>query len=455
MRSRNLGSVFSKLRLRSSAVGLTLKVFIVLPTIAVFCSGLPAQATNGYFSHGYGIKYKSLAGAGAALALGPIATATNPGAMAFVGTGYDISLSIFNPNRQYTVTGQPTEKTDSEKACPLDLFGLAPGTVSSDSQVFFIPSLAGNWTLNEDETMFLGVAVFGNGGMNTNYPTATFDPKGMFDDTSPTGVDLSQLFLAPTFSFTLAEIHGLGISPILAWQRFEANGLAGFGKMGLSSDPAKLTNNKHDSGFGAGLRVGYLGELLDFASFGASYQTRIDMAELSDYAGLFAEQGDFDIPANWTAGFMMGFTGMGMAFDVQQVLYSDIASVANPLLPNLDESRLGDAKGPGFAWRDVTTYKIGAWYMNNAGWMFRAGYSQADQPIPSSDVLFNILAPGIIEKHLTLGISKPVSDEKELNISISRAFSNTVSGPNPLEMPGQQTIELKMDQWEFGVGLSW
>jgi hypothetical protein len=35
-----------------------------------------------------------------------------------------------------------------------------------------------------------------------------------------------------------------------------------------------------------------------------------------------------------------------------------------------------------------------------------------------------------------------------------RAFSKTVSGGNPLDFHGQQTIELKMDQWEFGVGFS-
>jgi hypothetical protein len=34
-----------------------------------------------------------------------------------------------------------------------------------------------------------------------------------------------------------------------------------------------------------------------------------------------------------------------------------------------------------------------------------------------------------------------------------RAFSRAVKGANPLEVPGLQTIELKMDQWDFE--LSW
>jgi hypothetical protein len=33
-------------------------------------------------------------------------------------------------------------------------------------------------------------------------------------------------------------------------------------------------------------------------------------------------------------------------------------------------------------------------------------------------------------------------------------FSKSLTGANPLEAPGQQTIELKMNQWEFEVGYS-
>ena len=192
----------------------------------------PARATNGYFSHGYGMKYKALAGAGVALHLGPMAPATNPGALAFFGTGYDLGLSVFNPNRSYSVTGDPSLEDGR--------FGLAPGTQESDSKLFFIPNLAASWMINEDETMALGLAAFGNGGMNTDYPTATFDPAGMFEATNPTGVDLAQIFITPTVAISVAEMHGFGISPIFAYQRFEAKGLAAFGAMGFSAAPDML-----------------------------------------------------------------------------------------------------------------------------------------------------------------------------------------------------------------------
>jgi long-chain fatty acid transport protein len=423
-----------------------LLILVALLVAVLGAFTVPATATNGYFSHGYGVKYKALAGTGAALYLGPTAAATNPGAMAFVGKKYDLSLSIFNPNRRYTVKGDPSMAPGA--------FGLAPGTYESDSKVFYIPTISANWLLDDDETMALGLAVYGHGGMNTDYPTATFDPAGMFGNTSPTGVNLMQLFVAPTFSMLIADSHGIGVTPIFAWQGFEAKGLQGFGEMGFSSEPDKLTNNGSSSSVGYGLKVGYLGEWLGYLSFGASYQSKTYMDKFDDYAGLFAEQGGFEIPANWTAGIAIGFTGMGIAFDVQQIQYSKVRSIANPLLPNLQESLLGNDGGAGFGWEDMMIFKTGAWYMTNGGWMLRGGYSYGGQPIPESEVLFNILAPGVIEQHLSFGVSKDIAFDKELSLVVTRAFSNSVTGPNPLEVPAQQMIELEMDQWEFGIGFS-
>jgi len=420
---------------RAASTGL---VFLLLLLMALWA--LPARATNGYFSHGYGAKYKALAGAGTALALSPMASAANPGAMAFVDPGWDIGLSFFNPNRQYTIEGAPSGQPGT--------FGLAPGTIQSESTLFVVPNLSANWNLNEDETLRLGVAVYGNGGMNTDYPTNTFGGS------SPTGVDLAQLFIAPTLSYQVAERHGFGLTPIFAYQRFEAKGLEAFGQMGFSSAPDKLTNNDHDNATGFGVRLGYLGQLLDFLSVGVSYQSKMSMGEFNDYAGLFAEQGDMDIPASWTAGLALGYTGMGLSFDVQQMLYSGVKSIANPLLPNLMQAQLGDDDGAGFGWQDMTVFKFGGWYQLNSGWMFRAGYSFGDQPIPSSEVLFNILAPGVIEQHLSFGVSKEVSADKVLTVFAAHAFSNDVVGPNPLEVPGQQTITLTMDEWEFGASFS-
>ena len=84
--------------------------------------------------------------------------------------------------------------------------------------------------------------------------------------------------------------------------------------------------------------------------------------------------------------------------------------------------------------------------MASPDWTLRAGYAHCRQPIPESEVLFNILAPGVIQDHATVGVSTLLSDKTKLHFALMRAFSNSVEGPNPLEAPGQQKIKLTMDQ---------
>ena len=139
-----------------------------------------------------------------------------------------------------------------------------------------------------------------------------------------------------------------------------------------------------------------------------------------------------------------------VAFDVQRVNYSEVKSVGNPMLPNLMSAPLGADGGAGFGWKDMTVVKGGVEWRTH-GWALRSGYSYGKQPIASSEVMFNILAPGVIEQHVTAGISKTLG-QGSIDVSVVRALSKTVTVPNPLEAPGRQTIALRMDQWDLGVG---
>jgi long-chain fatty acid transport protein len=407
--------------------------------IASVLMSTSAFATNGYFAHGFGVNDQALAGAGVALPQDTLDAAVNPANMVFTGTRYDLGIGFFNPNREYTVTGNPSGFPGT--------FGLAPGTVKSDSKWFVIPSIGANWMLDSDSSA--GISIFGNGGMNTDYPTKTFG-----GDADRTGVDLSQLFVAPTYARKLAPQHALGITPIFAYQSFEAKGLNQFGNMGFSSDPNNLTDKGHDHAYGYGARIGYQGEIVpSMLNLGVSYQTKIYMSRFHKYAGLFAEQGRFDVPSNWTIGLAYKTTPeLTFLLDVQRINYSEVKAINNPLLPNLQTSQLGSDGGAGFGWKDMTVYKIGVQWKSSKDLTWRIGYSKGKQPIEDSEVLFNILAPGVVEQHASIGFTAATTNNQDLNFALTRAFSHSVSGPNPLEAPGQQTIELKMDQWIIALG---
>ncbi len=417
---------------------LNFKKALIFIIASLFIS-VQTMATDGYFSTGYGTINKGLAGAGIAFYQGSLING-NPAGAAFLGNKYQLGIDFFNPNRQYTVAGNPSGMEGT--------FGLMPGTIESDSKLFLVPNVGANWMLNEKSA--ISASLFGNGGMNTDYPTATF-----YDPTSETtGVNLMQLFGNITYSLKIAEKHSLGATAVLAWQSFEAKGLMSFAP--FSSNPQALSGNGADSGFGYGFKVGYLGQLSDNFSIGLMYQSKVSMAAFDDYAGLFAEQGDFDIPASWTAGFsweiVEDFTLLG---DVKSIMYSNVKSIANPMMPNLMTSPLGTDDGAGFGWEDIMVYKIGVNYAGVDTWEFRGGFSIGDNPVQESEVMFNILAPGVIQNQLALGLSKEVGSKgNQFHLAMNYAFNSSVKGQNPMDPPSGQTIEIEMNQFELELGFS-
>lgn len=416
---------------------LSRKTITVLLGLIIILTVTKVDATGGYFRHGYGIKYSAMAGAGSALSLSSIGAATNPASLATLGNRVDIDLALFSPAREFSVTGNPSGYPGT--------FGLTPGTVESESNYFIMPTLGVNYKINDD--MAVGFVFYGNGGMNTDYPQAIF-----YDPTSPdAGVNLEQMFTGATYAIKFSENHALGFTGLFGFQRFAAKGLAAFSM--FSSDPSSLTGNAVSTSTGFGIRFGYQGTFAEHIMLGASYQTKMSMSEFDRYKGLFAEEGDFDVPANWVIGVATDyFEDFVVALDIQQILYSGIKSINNPLLPNIMSAPLGNENGAGFGWEDMTIIKFGMMYKGIEGWEFMGGFSYGKQPIPESEVLFNILAPGVIESHITVGATKMIGCSNELSVALMYALPKEVIGTNPLEAPNQQTIGLKMSQWQLEFG---
>lgn len=402
---------------------------------------LPAtsQATNGYFSHGYGTINSGMAGAGTALSQDSIAAATNPAGMAFVGTRVDGGLEAFFPDRSYKVTG-------SDPNLPGLAFYLEPGQKQSRNGSFLIPDFGFNQALDNGHS--LGISIFANGGMNTQYSGSG---GGTFN-AGQTGVNMEQLFIAPTWSWEFTEGHAIGVSPVIAYQRFKATGLQSFAP--FSSNPDALSENGTDDAWGYGVQVGWQGQISTNFRAGLSWRTILEMQEFDKYEGLFAEHGDFDIPRMLKAGIAWsGIAGHWLLFDIQNIHYSDINSVSNPLLPNLLQARLGDKRGAGFGWDNMTVFKLGWQWQQNPRQTLRAGISYGEQPIPDEEVLFNILAPAVQEWHFTGGFTRRVTEQFEVSGMAFYSPQKKVSGENPLG-PGQQ-IELKMSQAGVSVGMGY
>lgn len=421
------------------------KLFAVL-VAAGFATG--AHATNGYFSHGYGMKAKGMAGAAAASTADTFGGANNPASMVWVGNRLDVGADLFSPNRETRRSGATG----------------VPGAQESEDDYFLIPEFGYNRMLSPN--LSVGLTVYGNGGMNTDYPTGTYDcsavvpppagplPPGSFMGNplcgpGDLGVDLSQLIIAPTLSYKVNDRHSVGVAPLLGFQRFSAYGLEGFSV--ISSDPSKLTGRSHDYSRGLGLRVGWLGKLSDTVTVGAAYTSEMKMSEFDKYAGLFAEQGDFDIPANWTIGTQIQASPtVKVALDYQRIQYGDARSINNS--SQSTAGLLGNDGGPGFGWRDIDVWKLGVEYAYSNNLTVRAGWNHGDNPIKAADATFNILAPGVVEDHLTLGFTYTLPSGGEITMAYMHAFSNSVSGTtNPTYFPVGGTDQIKMHQDSIGI----
>jgi long-chain fatty acid transport protein len=413
-----------------------------------------AEATFGYYGYGYGTKAKGMGGAGTALALDPLAGLTNPASLVHQGNVWALGGTLFNPNRAYQANALSTEEADEWGDRPI----IDDGRFESGSEWFFIPNFARNWMLDEDSAITLTLA--GNGGMNTDYDVAIFknftppNAPEFFQASSPTGIDLMQLAVGLSYSRRLNEQHSLGITPIFAVQGFKAEGLEPF--RGVSAFPDKVTNNGRDYSYGGGVRIGWMGQITDQLSLGASYQSKLKMSRFDKYKGLFAEGGQFDIAGTWNLGLGYKVTpDVLVALDVQRYLFSDIPAIGNPGdLPLADAEgnpivSLGTDDGLGFGWEDVTAWKLGVQWQYDPKLTVRAGIADGDQPVPSSQALFNIIAPGVTTRHYTVGMSYRFSERSEITGSFMHAPRQRVSGTNP--NTGPQTGFIQMDQNELEI----
>lgn len=434
------------------------KLVVSLFAVGMMASPL-AHATNGYFSHGYGMKAKGMGGASTAMAIDTFGGANNPAGMVWVGDRLDIGVDLFMPERSASRQGG-------------GMGGAYDGTSESGSNYFLIPEFGYNKLINPN--LSLGVTVYGNGGMNTDYdpglagggpafaPSCVGAPSNLLFGCGKLGVDLMQLIVAPTASYKINANNSIGVSPLLGYQRFKVDGLQAFDEMGFTSSPGNVTNKGYDDSTGWGVRIGWLGKLSDTLSVGAAYSSRMRMGAFDKYKGLFAEGGDFDIPENYNIGIAVKATPQAtLAFDIQQINYSDVKSIANAVSNSLvapPADGLGSTNGSGFNWRDQTVYKLGIEYAYSNDLILRAGYNYGKSPVRGdtlNDVTFNILAPGVVEQHLTLGTTWMMADKSELTVSYMHAFSNSVTGPSVTSLLGVGGTEtLKMSQNAIGIAYS-
>jgi long-chain fatty acid transport protein len=462
-----------------------------------------AAATNGYMSHAYSPAAKGMAGAGeAALPQDSLSMVGNPAGLTKVGRRLDAGLAWFSPSRKYEgVTPNPA----TGAYAPIGGGTTGTGEVESRNNDFVVPNFGYVHPL--DANSALGVAVVGTGGMNTDFrSTETLGNLGTYGGNNGcanpphyptarpcgpqipgtrmlgggnTGVNLAQLDIALGYARNVMDNLSIGGSFIIGYQTVEVRGVGAFqgftqtftqsliaNQQQSANSPNDLTDRGSDSTWGYGFQIGGLWAINPQWDLGLSYRTKMYMSTFSKYKDLFAEGGDLDMPAVGTVGLAFKPNSqLTLAFDVQQIWYSDIPAIGNTntlaqtcnLTGNFAgyeaNTCLGGSNGAGFGWRDMTILKFGIQYALNETLTLRGGYSHGNHPVSATEIAFNTITPAVIEDHWTLGATYLMQKRYELTFWGMYAPEETLKGAGAFT--GGQAPSIAMKQFELGVNFGW
>ncbi len=402
-----------------------------------------AFAGGGYFSLGYGPIARQTAGATTAVAHDAFAGSSNPAKLSFVGNRFEAGFELFNPNRKVKRDGATGAN---------DIYNF---TSRSSNSIFFIPEFA--YARQVNDKLALGIAAYANGGLNSEYHDNTsisgtnanpFEcgnrPGNFMLGCGEVGFDLSQFIIAPTLAWRFAPGQSVGISPLLVFQRFKAFGLQAFAP--TSRYPDRVSNQGYDQAFGAGVRIGWYGEMNDWLTFGAAYSSKVYMEDFDKYKGFFAE-GSFDIPANYSVGIAIKPNAAWLiAFDIQRIEFREVKALGNSILPSLIDpvsDPLGSESGSGFGWqRNQTNYKLGVSYQATPRLTLRAGYAYGSRPNDNgiNSVSFSVLTPTPLQQ-ASLGLSWKTDKGNEIHVGVSRFLREAYKGPSALFANANETVE--------------
>lgn len=447
---------------------------------ALVLAQTPALATNGYFLPGAGFRSQGMGGVGIAYGRDSLSIAANPANITQTGMRGDLGFGVFNPER-HAATGSASGVLNPNGTPAVGAYGFDAST-ESDMKYFIMPEMG--MTMPLTENLHAGIAFVGNGGMNTSYPLNFFSFTTVNPNVPPKdskiGVDMMQLLVPITIGYKVNEHHSVGVALQLAETRFRAYGLEAFKLFDqtfgytITSDPNHLTGQGYDYSYGAGVKLGWLGNFLDDRlTLGLAYTSRTYMTKFDKYRGLFAEQGGFDIPENYGVGITIKpKKNLVISADVTRIMYADIASIGNrgpgtsktPYNNNQTNQlngiisipnaiyELGNDQGMGFGWNNQTVYKFGVQYGVNNKLLVRAGYNYGHSPIPNDQLTFNTLAPAVVERHYTTGFTYRHSDQLEITGTYLYAASHSQCSPARQNIIGSACINMHQNMFALSMG---
>jgi long-chain fatty acid transport protein len=371
----------------------------VAVSAATFAMAHSAHATNGDQMFAMSAAQAAMGGATVAHAQDAVTILVNPAGMADLGmkdVRMDLGFGLLNPPRE--VNGN-----------------------ESDSDWYMMPTGAAAFNVND--RLFLGMALGGIAGMGVNV-----DDIAAAAGNQPM-VTTKQVFrFSPAAAFKVNNALTLGASLNIVNQ-----------SLAMANANFSLPQNQQ---FGFGATLGATYKINPKLQAGLVWASKTDVSEMEYNTTAGPVSFDMDMPASVAFGLAFKpMPGLLVEMDIKRIFFNDVMGTIPVTTPGAPyPSALA------FGWDDQTVYAIGV--KKDMGPMsVSVGFNYGKSPIGTEDVNNNLGSTAIVEKHLSVGLTRKFSDKVSGSFAYTHAFKNDMTS----SVGPANTIEISQNQYNLNI----
>lgn len=311
-----------------------------------------------------------------------------------------------------------------------------------------------SFRLSDDSPWTFGIGIFGLVGGGVNFPgssgqplLAPFNPPKSFG-VGPIYAGISTLEITPIASYQATSRLAVAAGPIIT------SSAASFAPAFFAPNPGKVfgisgypTATNSRPFWGGGFQVGLLYNISSNWNFGFSYKSPNWLEKWSynsrlpdgtaRYIGVQAQ-----LPAILSWG--IAYKGLPKTLIDVDFRYFDYSNTS------LFGQKVIDG---GLGWRSVFAVATGVQYELSETITLRGGYLYNTNPIPATNTLFNVQAPGITTNTLSFGASMKLTEDITSTVAYVHGFRNSITG-SVTQIPGGSTrLDTQTDSLVVGLNI--
>jgi long-chain fatty acid transport protein len=462
--------------------------FLAVSVAGALCATTSAYATNAMQLEGYGVEASAMGGVSQAYDVGTAAMMNNPATIGLMDYAGRLDVAAGNLRPDVTATAPAA---------------MGGSSVDSDATSFIMPAVGFVHKVNDQFSM--GVGVFSQGGMGTEYSGSSWMSMGT-GQTSRSEVSVGRVIVPLNFAVndkfniggsfdmvwggmdiqmampvfgpggtappgTFADLGGaaFGGSQVMGTATMTPGLATGVGNLIAAGYDTVRINFSNDNdftgaakGYGYAGKIGFTYKINPTLNIGGSYHSRTFMndwetddgaasMEFYDVDGGAPTQvmsgkmviNNFQWPAQWAAGVAYQPGGKWMlAADVKYIQWKDV-------MENFSMTFESNGQSADMTlyqdWKNQTVIELGGAYKVSEKVALRAGLNLSDNIIPDSYV--NPLFPAITGNHVTAGVGWNITKKDIMDFSGSYALKEEATNSNT-------GVAVSMSQVTLQVGYS-